>query len=85
MSPDYATLRSEWHLVLKTARRPAQAKIIRERYRRIERLLTSMPSSVCVLGACGLVLGPLYVLVTLDVDGLLAGLRQLVGLTPAAY
>jgi hypothetical protein len=41
--------------------------------------------AVCVLGACGLVLGLLYVLVTLDVDGLLAGLRQLVGLAPAAY
>jgi len=41
--------------------------------------------AVCFLGACGLVLGLLYVLVTLDVDGLLAGLRQLVGLAPAAY
>jgi hypothetical protein len=41
--------------------------------------------AVCVLAACGLVLGLLYVLVTLDVDGLLAGLRQLVGLAPAAY
>ena len=36
--------------------------------------------AVCVLAACGLVLGLLYVLVTLDVDGL----RQLVGLAPAA-
>jgi len=41
--------------------------------------------AVCVLAACGLVLGLLYVLITLDVDGLLAGLRQLVGLAPAAY
>jgi len=38
------TLRSEWHLVLKTALRSAQLAIIRQRYRRIERLLTSMPS-----------------------------------------
>ena len=41
--------------------------------------------AVCVLGACSLVLGLLHVLVTLDVDGLLAGLHQLVGLAPAAY
>ena len=40
--------------------------------------------AVFVLGACGLVLGLLYVLVTLDLDGLLAGLGQLVGLAPAA-
>ena len=37
--------------------------------------------AVCVLAACGLALGLLYVLATLDVDGL----RQLVGLAPAAY
>lgn len=32
--------------------------------------------AVCVLAACGLVLGLLYLRVTLDVDGLLAGLRH---------
>jgi hypothetical protein len=41
--------------------------------------------AVCALAACGLVLGLLYVLVTLDVDRLLVVLRQLVGLAPAAY
>ena len=41
--------------------------------------------AVGVLAACSLVLGLLYVLVTLDADGLLVALRHLVGLAPAGY